>query len=337
MAAALSPLTDILPPEVRIRTYKEVLRADRPLRIARKKYPEEVRFDTSLLFVGKSVFLEASDVLFEVNTIHLRRPSELNRAFKVDKRGRRDLRVLQNVRYLCLVDDLRGRTDLAYGRWITKKAVSTHIKKCLALPKLKECTIIYDRMPWPEEEFKFYFSPTTGLRSIVEYLRSANLGHELLPEYTDVGVAALQRSQSPTIKFVDRWLKTAWAQVKEGGHINVGDVYIRSSAARICRNPQEFYDIWAGPPVWCALYDYCTQARNDEDCQAMRDLREGMQRRLTKIPMSSGHGKLPQDLPLRDVSPEVVAPDVIEWLSELLLHARSNSNAPTRLRRLLWY
>lgn len=49
MAAALSPLTDALPPEIRIRIYKEVLRADRPLRIARKKYPEEVRYVSSYL------------------------------------------------------------------------------------------------------------------------------------------------------------------------------------------------------------------------------------------------------------------------------------------------
>lgn len=46
MAAEPSPLTDILPPEVRIRIYKEVLRADRPLVIARRECSWEVRYVT---------------------------------------------------------------------------------------------------------------------------------------------------------------------------------------------------------------------------------------------------------------------------------------------------
>ncbi|KAI6798368.1 hypothetical protein KC367_g5319 [Hortaea werneckii] len=256
MPAYSSPLTDTLPPEVRIRIYREVLRANWPLAIARRESAGAFRFQTSLLSVCKSVYYEASDVFFEVNTIHLRRYSELQRLFKVDRRFRNDLRVLQN--------------------------------------------------------------------------------HELFPEYVDVGVAALQRSQGPTIRFVDKWLTKAWAQVKERGHINVVEEYIRASTLKICRGPEEFYDSCAGPAIWCALYDYCTQVGDNEVCQAMRGLRQEMQRRLAKIPISSSHAKLPQDLSLRDVSPELVGSDVMEWLSELLLHARLDSHALARLRDYLW-
>lgn len=363
MAADLSPLIDALPPEVRIRIYKEVLRAHRPLLVAQREHRLEVRyvaqllpspplmcfflkdkenwadwlpiwlsrFDTSLLFVCKSVLVEASDVFFDVNTIHLRRYSELQRLFKVDKRFRNNLRVLQNVRYLCLVDDKSGPISQRFGQWIHQARVDTHIKQCLTLPKLKECIFFYNRLPW-QEKSQVYSSPTSGVLSIVKYLRSRYLQHELLPEYIDVGVAALQRSQGTTIKFVDNWLTTAWAQVKERGYINVVDEYIRTSTLKICRSPEEFYDSCAGPAIWCALYDCYTQVGDDGECQATRDLRELMRRRLTMIPMSSSHAKLPQDLPLRDVSPGLVGSDVMEWLSELLLHARRNSDALTFLR-----
>lgn len=233
------------------------------------------------------------------------------------------------------MDEKYGPVSQQLGQWIHKARVDTHIKQCLTLPKLKECTFIYNRVPF-QERYTAYNSPTSGLLSIVEHLRAANLQHELLPEYVDVGVAALQRSQGPTIRFVDKWLTKAWAQVKERGHINVVEESIRASTLKICRGPEEFYDSCAGPAIWCALYDYCTQVGDNEVCQAMRGLRQEMQRRLAKIPISSSHAKLPQDLSLRDVSPELVGSDVLEWLSELLLHARLDSHALARLRDYLW-
>ncbi|RMZ26506.1 hypothetical protein D0859_09444 [Hortaea werneckii] len=352
MPAYSSPLTDTLPPEVRIRIYREVLRANWPLAIARRESAGAFRymssrltwpggftflllllrgrkFQTSLLSVCKSVYYEASDVFFEVNTIHLRRYSELQRLFKVDRRFRNDLRVLQNVRFLRLVDEKYGPVSQQLGQWIHKARVDTHIKKCLTLPKLKECTFIYNRVPF-QERYTAYNSPTSGLLSIVEHLRAATYS-------TSFSLSMLtSRSQGPTIRFVDKWLTKAWAQVKERGHINVVEEYIRASTLKICRGPEEFYDSCAGPAIWCALYDYCTQVGDNEVCQAMRGLRQEMQRRLAKIPISSSHAKLPQDLSLRDVSPELVGSDVMEWLSELLLHARLDSHALARLRDYLW-
>ncbi|KAI7212737.1 hypothetical protein KC333_g6972 [Hortaea werneckii] len=323
MAAELSPLTDALPPEVRIRIYKEVLRADRPLLIARRECPEEVRFDTSLLFVCKSVFLEASDVFFEVNTIHLRRHSELNRAFKVDKRCRSDLRVLQNIRYLGLVDPKYFlRPGDAYGQWMKPKQLNTHIEKCLTLPKLKECTFVYlpGRLPWLEQQ-KASDSHNSRL-GIKEYLEIAKIEHEHMLQYVDVGVVALQRPQGPTIKFVNRWLQNSWAHVKSRGQINVEKKYAHARAGGIYRSAREFCLRYADPAIWCALYD-CIRAWKDEDSLRMRRLQSGFQDRLNTIPRSSTHAKLPQNLPLREVSRQTVDQDVIEWLSELLLQLRN--------------
>ncbi|KAI6863720.1 hypothetical protein KC338_g5806 [Hortaea werneckii] len=330
MAAALSPLTDILPPEVRIRIYKEVLRADRPLVIARREYPEEVRFDNSLLFVCKIIFFEASDVFLEVNTIHLRRHSELNRLLKVDKRFRSDLRFLQNIRYLGLVDDPGELMNLTYGQWITKKGVKTHIEKCLALPKLKECTFIYGPLKQPTQ----YHWLDSEMPSIKEYLEAAKLEHEYVPECIDVGVWALRRTEGPTIKFVYKWLAAAWAQVKSQGQIKVADVYARSLSQEVCKDVHTFYQEYAGPAIFCALYDN-TRTGKEKDSRAMRDLREEFRRHIMKIPMLRYHAKIPHDLPLRDVSLQTVDSEVIEWLSQLLLHARDKSDALSRLQDVI--
>ncbi|KAI6827362.1 hypothetical protein KC340_g9646 [Hortaea werneckii] len=326
MAADLSPLIDTLPPEVRIRIYREVLRADRPLLIARREYPEEVRFDTSLLFVCKIIFFEASDVFLEVNTIHLRRHSELNRLLKVDKRFRSDLRVLQNIRYLGLVDDPGQPIHLTYGQWMTKKGVNTHIEKCLALPKLKECTFIYGQLK-QDRSFDWLDS---GMPSLKEHLGTAKLDQEYVPECIDVGVWALRRSEGPTVKFVYKWLVAAWAQVKSQGRMNVAHEYARMLNQGICRDAFGFYEYRAGPAIWCTLYDY-TRAGIGQNFQAMPDLREEFRRRLMRFPMLRYHAKLPHDLPLRDVNSETVDSDVIEWVSQLLLHARGDSNALSRL------
>lgn len=267
------------------------------------------RFNTSLLFVCKMIFLEASDVFFEVNTIHLRRCSELNRAFKVDKRSRGDLRVLQNVRYLGLVDPKRDHWGDAYGQWMKAKFLGGLIERCLTLPKLKECTFIYKRLP------------DTSMGSIREYIETANIEHEHKLEFVEVGVLTLRRSQGPTITFVNEWLKTRWALVKSRGHINVVNVYVNSLSRGICRNRRDFFKLCEGPAIWCALYD-CTRAELDGYSQIMRSLQEGFRRRLRKIPKSGSHAKLPQNLPLREVSRQTVDSDVIEWLSELLLNLR---------------
>ncbi|KAI7175375.1 hypothetical protein KC343_g9550 [Hortaea werneckii] len=330
MAAALSPLTDILPPEVRIRIYKEVLRADRPLVIARREYPEEVRFNNSLLFVCKIIFFEASDVFLEVNTIHLRRHSELNRLLKVDKRFRSDLRFLQNIRYLGLVEDPSELMHSWYGQWITKKGAKTHIEICLALPKLKECTFIYGPLKQPTQ----YHWLDSEMPSIKEYLGAAKLDHEYVPECVDVGVWALRRSEGPTLKFVYKWLAAAWAQVKSQGQINVAHEYSRMLAQGTYTDAFEFYVFRAGPAIWCTLYDN-TRTGKVEDSRAMRDLRVEFRRRIMKIPMLRYHAKLPHDLPLRDVSSETVDPDVIEWLCKLLLHARGSSDALSRLQDVI--
>ncbi|KAI7378161.1 hypothetical protein KC336_g19434 [Hortaea werneckii] len=330
MAAELSPLTDILPPEVRIRIYKEVLRADRPLVIARREYLEEVRFNTSLLFVCKIIFFEASDVFLEVNTIHLRRRSELNRLLKVDKRFRSDLRFLQNVRYLGLVEDPGEPMHLTYGQWITKKGVKTHIEKCLALPKLKECTFIYGPLKQPTSRHWF----EAEMPNIKEYFRIAKLDHEYVPECIDVGVWALHRSECPTLQFVYKWLAAAWAQVKSQGQINVADVYARTLSQRLCEDTRSFYRDYAGPAIFCTLYDN-TRTGKDKDSRAMRDLREEFRRHIMKIPMLRYHAKIPNDLPLRDVSLHTVDSEVIEWLSQLLLHARGESDALSRLQDVI--
>ncbi|RMX71134.1 hypothetical protein D0869_15943 [Hortaea werneckii] len=330
MAAEPSPLTDALPPEVRIRIYKEVLRADQPLIIVRRECIKGDRFDTSLLFVCKSVFLEASDVFLEVNTIHLRRHSELNRLLKVDKRFRSGLRVLQNIRYLGLVDDPGEPMHLAYGQWITKKGVKTHIEKCLALPRLKECTFIFGPLKQPTS----YHWDDSEMPSIKEYLGTAKLDHEYVLECIDVGVWALHRSEGPTVKFVYKWLAAAWAQVKSQGQIHVADVYARALSQGVCKDAHSFYHEHAGPAIFCTLYDN-TRTGKDKDSRVMRDLREEFRRHIMRIPMLRYHAKIPHDLPLRDVSLQTVDSDVIEWLSQLLLHARSRSHALSRLENVI--
>ncbi|KAI7274050.1 hypothetical protein KC345_g6956 [Hortaea werneckii] len=295
MAAQLSPLTDTLPPEVRIRIYKEVLRADWPLLIARREYPNELRFNTSLLFTCKTIFLEASDVFFEVNTIHLRRQTELNRAFKVDKRCRGDLRVLQNIRYLGLVDHnyVLGWGD-EYGDWMKAKHLNKHIEKCLTLPKLKECTFIYlpHRLPWPVQQ-KVSDSHDSKL-SIKEYLEIAKVERQHMIQYVDVGVVALQRPQGPTINFANRWLQNTWVDVKSRGPIEVERTYLRMRDRGICMNARAFCLSYVDSSIWCALYD-CIRVRKDEDSGLMRRLQSAFQDRLNMIPVSSSHAKLPQD------------------------------------------
>lgn len=198
--------------------------------------------------------------------------------------------------------------------------MNTHIEKCLTLPKLKECRFIYDRLPWSEQE-NASDAHNTGVRSTREYLEIAKIVHDHTLEYVDVGVIALQRPQGPAITFVNQWLQNEWRHVKSRGHVNVERSYARMREGGIFRNARAFCLDYANPSVWCALYD-CIRARKDEDSLRMRRLQWAFQDRLNTIPVSSSHAKLPQDLPLREVSRQTVDPDVIEWLSELLLHLR---------------
>ncbi|KAI7460351.1 hypothetical protein KC357_g8977 [Hortaea werneckii] len=301
MASIASPLADKLPPELRQRIYKEVLRAGRPLVVDSKGAANGKRFNASIFLVSRRVFLESSDIFFEVNTIHIRSPKELKRIFTVDKRHRQDLRPIRNVRYLGLV-------DTTAQTWFTGRGgLFKHIEKCRTLPKLKELSIHWDL----DGQYSYNFPPIVKhkMRIAQRKLIASEPGARLA--YIDVGVSELELPEKLKILFVSDSLRSSWERVSGAGQID-----IETYKSPVINNNGRM-----DPALWCAFYD----ADRSGEWGAGRSftIRDGFYRRsldLLWVPID--HGGLPRDLPLRDVTREAVPADVLEWLSELLASVR---------------
>jgi hypothetical protein len=128
-------LLDLLPPEIRMRIFAEVLRSDFSLLLANEDYPNEVRLNTSLLRTNKSIYQEASEALFKTNKILLWKPSELRHPLRTDQQ------------WMYFVQHLELVNVEVYDYWLpadVQQLARSVRRSVLAMPRLRSLTIACD-------------------------------------------------------------------------------------------------------------------------------------------------------------------------------------------------
>ncbi|KAK5138068.1 hypothetical protein LTR08_005866 [Meristemomyces frigidus] len=218
------PLTEKLPPKVRMRIFNEVLRSDYPLLIASKHFPKDKRLNVSLL----------------ASTLSASGSAELDTAVE------NDLRCVRFVRHLELVNISDA------DEWINKDMATT-VQTCWSFPKLKSLTITYDaceQSPEPENAFSRW--PGLGLSGA----RCIDVGvYELINEDDK------HRAYLKYYALADAWQKvnaTPEVQVMRGLQTFVASLVTKRADHRIA-----YFINSMNLPTWCALVDVVRRNNSD--------------------------------------------------------------------------
>ncbi|KAK5115222.1 hypothetical protein LTR85_009980 [Meristemomyces frigidus] len=324
--ARFSPLMDKTPPEVRLRIFKEVLRADYPLLLASKQYPDEIRFNVSLLTVSKATYIEASDAFYEVNSIRLWQRRELTRAVK------NDMRYLHFVRHLELVNVTETK------EWLCKRTPSI-IQTCRGLPKLKTLTVAYDAL-----------GQTECMRESMTLTAFLNL-RDFAP--TDVrcmgiGVFKLGDDEGLQVFFKHYAMVAAWKQLHIDAdilgpgeiHAVLMDVMLEFPTGQINGIDQVTFTAMNRMDLntWCAGYDLLRSGlvpgRDFADpFRLVARLLPEFARRLSHFPHVSPqtHPGLGMSVRLKDLDMKKDGAEVLGWFSEVL----AVNSREFRFRKLL--
>ncbi|KAK4539556.1 hypothetical protein LTR36_010833 [Oleoguttula mirabilis] len=317
MSTKGSTLMDKVPIKLRIRIYKLVLRADHPLLIANKDYPDEIRFGVTFFTVSKQIYAESFDIFFEVNAIRLWRKSELD--YGVQHR----LRCLDFVRHLELIN-IKDKSQ-----WLPTDGdeLAGIIDTCLAFPRIRTLTIAYD-----------------GLKSrLVPYLESQKLSDGL--RCVDVGRFQLEAGAREKVHFKHYGMVKAWQNVQARASLKMKARFLKYNEERHGLKLDHFLSPWdledfmsmADLPLWCHSYNNwraVTRRQCDESGHKRWDERmraEAFKRKLLPGSMVPWvHADLKDKMRLEDLDVGKHGAELAQWLSELLCeHSNRFSSAIT--------
>jgi len=236
---------------------------------------------------------------------------ELNRIVKKDGRCKADLKCIQHVRYLELVNI----TD--DSEWLDQKRLPKIINTCLSFPKLKSLTFAYDSL-----------SPFIEL-TLAKYLEPLHLGKM---HCLDIGIFKLGDNEQKKIFFKHYGIIEGWQKVKTAGVINVKrrlDDYLAYSPG--FRNNTWHFLSCVDLPTWCAIYDRMHKNKGISSDHRIQDLLDDFSEMLTRGDVPRFHPKLDAKLKLRDLDGEKHGVEVVQWLSDLLFAVQYDFRKAIRL------